>query len=95
MNRNDEFFDLMNQLNDTPPELEDTVRRAQTRARGRRTLGRVMAPLGTVAAVFALFVVLVNTSPTFAQAMSDIPVLGDLAAAVGWQKSLRTAVEND
>lgn len=95
MNRNDEFFDLVNQLNDTPPELEDTVQRAQVRAGKRKVWGWVMAPLGTVAAVFALFVVLVNTSPAFAQALSDVPVLGDLAAAVQRWSSLTAAVEND
>lgn len=94
MDRNDEFLNLMNELNKAPPELEHTVQRAKAKARSRkRTLNWIVAPLGTVAAAFALFVLLVNSSVTFANAVADIPVLGDLAAAVNWSGSLSRAVD--
>ena len=94
MNRNDEFLALKEELERTPPELEGTVWRAQVRARRRRTANWVLRPLGTVAAAFALFVGLVNLSAPFASAVSGIPVLGDLAAAVDWSGSLSRAVEH-
>ena len=39
MNRNEEYWALVAQLGDTPPELEGTVERAKSRAR-KRTLKR-------------------------------------------------------
>ena len=39
MNRNEEYWALVAQLSDTPPELEGTVERARARAR-KRTLKR-------------------------------------------------------
>ena len=94
MNRNDEFLALKEELEQTPPELEGTVWRAQARARRRRTANWVLRPLGTIAAAFALFVGLVNLSAPFAYAVSGIPVLGDLAAAVDWSGSLSRAVKH-
>lgn len=54
MNRNDEFFDLVNALDNTPPELEDTVRRAQTRAGKRKVSLRVLMVAACLAAALAV-----------------------------------------
>ena len=64
-----------------PPEelstgVEEAVRRGD-RARRRRTAFR--RSLTTALAGCACFILLVNASPTFAQAVSGVPVLGPLA----------------
>ena len=63
-----------------PEELEFAVasalRAGQRRLRGRRALRRSVSG---VLAGCACFVLLVNANPTFARAVSDVPVLGGLA----------------
>lgn len=66
-----------------PEELEFAVasalRAGQRRLRGRRALRRSVSG---VLAGCACFVLLVNASPAFARAVSDVPVLGGLARVV-------------
>ncbi len=63
-----------------PEELEFAVasalRAGEKKRRQRRTLHR---SLSAGLAACACFVLLVNTNPAFAQAVADVPVLGDLA----------------
>ena len=95
MNRNEEYWALVAQLSDTPPELEGTVERAKARAR-KRTLKRWLGiPVASLGGVAAAFVLLVNCCVPFAQACGRIPGLRDLAAAVALSPSLKAAVEND
>ena len=65
---------------DTPPELEFAVacalRAGEKQRRSRRGLAR---RLSAGLAACACFVLLINVNPTFAQAVADVPVLGDLA----------------
>lgn len=95
MNRNQEFDILKKELGITPPELEYTVTRARARIKHHRRRWVVLP--AAIAAVFAAFVILVNTSTSFAYALADVPVLGDLAAALetsGFMGDLRSAVIN-
>lgn len=66
-----------------PPELDFAVasalREGERRRRRRRWQGRTLASL---TACCASFVLLVNTSPAFASAVYQVPVLGDLARVV-------------
>ena len=66
-----------------PEELEFAVasalRAGQRRLQGRRALRRSVSG---VLAGCACFVLLVNASPAFARAVSDVPVLGGLARVV-------------
>ncbi len=95
MDRMMEYRALMAQLDQTPPELEFTVTRARARARRRRA-GRLFGiPAASLAGVFAAFVLLVNTSVTFANACAALPVLGPLTRAVCFSHSLSAAVEHD
>lgn len=95
MNRNEEYWALVAQLSDTPPELAGTVERARARAR-KRTLKRWLGiPAASLGGVAAAFVLLVNCCVPFAQACGRIPGLRDLAAAVALSPSLKAAVEND
>ena len=95
MDRKEEYSALLRELDQTPPELEYSVSRAKARARRGRARRWLGIPAGTLAGVFAAFVLLVNTVPTFALACSRLPVLGELAAAVDWSDSLSRAVEHE
>lgn len=65
----------------TPPEelssaVRSAIRRGERARRGRLALRR---SLSTALAGCACFILLVNASPAFAQAVSGVPVLGSLA----------------
>lgn len=92
MNRNEEYRNLMQELGENAPDLMPSLEKARRRRGRRRWLTR---PLGSLAAVFALFVILINCSPTVARAVSEIPVLGELAEAVRFSRSLQKAVEHE
>ena len=91
MNRQQEYWALVEQLGHPPAALTGTARRARTRCRRhrRRTL------LGSLAGVCAAFVAAVNTVPAFALACGSVPLLRELTAAVAFSPSLSAAVEHD
>ena len=97
MNRNEEYESLLEELDETPLKLDFTLERALLRRREHRhkVHRAVFAPLGTLAAVFAIFVLLVNVSPTFAYAAGRVPMLRDLAKFVAMSPSLSAAVDNN
>jgi len=96
MNREQEHYILKQELTSTPPELEDVLARAQERANKRKTVRNCLVmPLGTIAAMFILFVGMVNLSPAMASAMAQIPGLRQLTIAVSFSPSLTEAVEQD
>ena len=96
MNRYDEYKSLIQELDDTPPALEYTVTRAKARNRKAKIIRRSFAiPMGSVAAFFISFVILVNASTSFALACGRIPFLKELAAAVAFSPSLSAIVENE
>lgn len=94
MNRSDEFWALMQELEETPAALNGTAQRAKARAARSRIAKFCGIPLGSLAGAAAAFILAVNTIPTFASACADIPILGELAAAVDFSPSLSAAVEN-
>lgn len=95
MTRNEEYRQLLEQLDKTPPALEYTLQRAQTREKACRRKWRLLGvPAGSLAICFTAFVLLVNLFPTFAYACGGVPVLRELAKAVAWSPSLSAAVEN-
>ena len=95
MNRMEEYEALLRQPEELPPALENTVGRARARARRRRLRRRISTPAGSVAAVFAVFVLMVNLWTPFALACAKVPVLKELTAAVAFSPSLKAAVEHD
>ena len=95
MDRMDEYRQLLARLEETPPELEHTLERAQDRLRTARRRRLWGIPIGSLAACLALVIVLVNCFPTFASACGKIPVLRQLAQAAAWSPSLSAAVENE
>ena len=95
MNRQQEYWDLIRELDHTPAALDGTALRAKARAKRRRTGKRWGISLGGAAGVCAAFVLAVNTLPTFALACANVPVLRELAAAAAFSPSLSAAVEHD
>ena len=91
MDRRTEYESLLREL-DGLEAPEGSVRRAV--GRRRRTVW-LLRPLASAAAVFALFVLLVNVSAPVAVACSRIPGLRELAEAVTFSRSLGDAVENN
>lgn len=95
MNRKEEYQALLAELQQTPPELETTLQRAEARQRNSCRRHWLSVPAGSLAACFLAFVLLVNLFPPFAKACSAVPVLGRLAEAVSWSPTLSAAVEHD
>lgn len=96
MTRMEEFEALRAELEQTPPELEHTVARARNRARRRIFKKRLFGiPVTSAAALFAVFVLLVNVYTPFAYACSSVPGLKALAAAVSFNPSLQEALKHD
>ena len=91
MNRNEEYRQLLQEL-DALEAPKDCVARAMRRERRRKYLLR---PVISAAAVFVLFVALVNLSSPVAYACSRVPGLRELAQAVTFSRSLTDAVDND
>lgn len=94
MNRKDEYLELKREMDELSAP-GGSVERAMARKR-REKWGRFfLKPLGGLAAACALFVLLVNLSPAVARACEGIPLLGDLAEAVRFSRSLSEAVEHE
>lgn len=92
MNRNEEFFELLTDLERNAPDLSASVRKAKDR-RSRSVF--LYRPLAGVAACLALFVLLVNVSAPVAKACANVPILKQLAEAATFSRSLSDAVENN
>lgn len=92
MNRLEEYETLRKELEQPSEKLEGTLQRAKKKRSFQKYLVR---PFTSAAAVFLLFVLLVNVSSTAAYACAQIPVLRELAEAVRFSKSLTNAVENE
>jgi len=96
MNRKQEYQELLAELENTPPALEYAVTRAQARAKKTQNIRRFFfMPASSAAAVFIAFIAMVNLSTPFALACERLPILRELAAAVSFSPSLRTAVDNE
>lgn len=95
MNRLEEYNALMQELEETPARLNFTVARAKARSKKQKTRRFIGAPLSSLAAVCAVFVLLVNVSAPFAMACSNVPILKDLVDTLCFNPSLIAAVEND
>ena len=96
MTRMEEYQALRQALETVPEAMETVAERALAREKTCRKKKRVWGiPVGSLAACFALFLLLVNCFPTFAAACEGLPVLGELAEALRFDKSLRRAVENE
>ena len=94
-NRMEEYQNMVGELNQPQKELAGSVERARKRARRTRLLHRITAPIGSMAATAACFVLMVNLFPSFALACSGVPIVRELAAAAAFSPSLSAAVAHD
>ena len=94
MNREQEHYILKQELNSTPASLDNVFAKAQKRAMKRTIRNSIIMPLSSCAAVFLLFVGLVNFSPVVASALEHIPGLQRLAEYVTFSSSLSDAVDH-
>lgn len=62
-----------------PEQLPNVIDQAFVRASSRRRIAWYRPVLSAAAAVCILFVALLNLSSTFASAMAEVPVLGNVA----------------
>lgn len=96
MNRNEEFFQLKNSLEQMPASLEHHVENAFKKAKVLKKISFILkAILITISTFFISFVMLVNLSPAAAYAVSRLPIFKDLVCAVSFDSSLKLAVKND
>ena len=92
MNRNEEFTELMKELEEGVPEIGDSIKKGSRRKARKHFLYQ---PLMGLAAVFMLFVLSVNLCTPVAEAFSKVPVLKDLTKAVAISRSVKEAIENN
>ncbi|MCL2217011.1 MAG: DUF4179 domain-containing protein [Defluviitaleaceae bacterium] len=95
MNRQQEYQELMLELENTPDEMTQMSGRTKTRARKRSIVRYTVAPMGTFMVVLLMIMVAVNISSTVAYALERIPVLRQIAAAVSFSPSLSEAIEHE
>lgn len=95
MNRKDEYRSLIEELEDTPVELEYTLTRAQEKVKSRQKHRFLTIPLSSVATFLIIFTILVNFSTTFVYAAGKIPVFKELAQLLAFSPSLSAAIENE
>lgn len=95
-NREEEMREYYKEALNMPAEMEmDVLRQRVLKRAAQYTLRRnLKIGVAAAAALVLAFVTGVNTSETFADAVMTVPVLGDLAKAVQWNKSISSAVEN-
>lgn len=95
-NREEEMSAYYKESMEMPAEMEmDALRRRVLKRAAKYTLGRgLKIGIAAAAALTLAFVAGVNTSETFADAVMTVPLLGDLAKAVQWNKGISSAVEN-
>lgn len=94
MDRMEEYRNMMQEMKQTPPELETTAQRAIARAKRTRRW-RVPTSLASAAAMLAVaFVLTVNLFVNVGAAMGRMPILGDIVRAVAINPSLKMAVEH-
>ena len=94
MNRMEEWNALLAECDQEVLELAGTLDRAYARKR-RHSVRLALQSIGSLAACFVLFVLLVNYSAPVAKACSRIPGLRELAQAVTFSRSLTVAVEHE
>lgn len=78
-----------------PEELSHVERRLEMRIQKEKRKKRTFVSFISSVAAAALFIVLVNTSTAFAGIVAEIPLIGSIAEYVKFDKSLKSAIEND
>lgn len=88
-----EYKNVIMEAGDYPEELEHTTRRLKKRIR-KGHLKRALTGLGVLAGAIILLTSAVNTSTVIAETIEQIPVIGDLAQFLRFDKGLQNAAMN-
>lgn len=78
-----------------PEGLAHVEHRLEMRIQKEKRKKRAFVSFISSVAAAVLFIVLVNTSTAFAGIVSEIPLIGSIAEYVKFDKSLKSAIEND
>jgi len=96
MNREFEYINIKNELENLPEELSYTVEKARKRLRRRNLInGIINIPLIIITSLFLVFTTLVNLSPTFAHAFDGIPFLNKLKDVFSVANMISKVMENN
>lgn len=95
MNRTEEYWALISDLDETPAALDTTLERARARRKKARAGKWLGIPVATLGGLASAFILLVNFSIPFALACGSVPFLRTLAATAAFSPTLKAAVEND
>ena len=95
MNRKEEYINLLEELENTPAELEYTLVRAQAKMKSKYKHHFFTIPFSSMATFLIVFIILVNYSTTFVYAVGRIPLIKDFAQLVAFSPSLAAAIENE
>jgi len=95
MNREQEYNNLILELEKTPDEMMKMSDKTKARAKRRNIIRRATMPPRIFMALLLVITALVNISPTVAHAFEQIPVLRQIASAVKLNPSLTEAVKRD
>lgn len=93
LNRKDEYLTLLDELEQSPPELEYVMQRADARLKKKR-ISLFAIPAGSIVSFLIVFSMFINFFPSFAYACGRVPFIKELAQAVAFSPSLSAAVEN-
>ncbi|WMJ77264.1 MULTISPECIES: DUF4179 domain-containing protein [unclassified Sedimentibacter] len=95
LDNNEKWDELRNKLFIYPDNLSGVEARFENRVKREKRKKRTILSSITAFAASILFVFLININPAFANAVSDVPVIGRLAEYVKFDKSLSKAIENE
>ena len=93
-NRFEELEQLMVEMEEYPEELEGLTKRIEYR-RKRNHRRRWVHMAAGVAAVLAVFVLLVNTNQAVAKVLYEVPIVGKIAELIRLDRGISSAIEND
>lgn len=95
IDNNEKWNDLMNESLKYPEELSGVEARFQKRIIKEKRKKRTLVSSITAMAASILFVILINTNTAFANAVAELPLIGNLAEYVKFDKTLSKAIENE
>lgn len=98
VNRIQELELTVSELAQVPKEVEGATNRLELRIRRYRKKQAKKAigiTFSTITAACIIFALLVNMSTVFAQQVSNIPILRELAELFTYKKGVQSAIEND
>ncbi|NLB33651.1 MAG: DUF4179 domain-containing protein [Tissierellia bacterium] len=95
MDNNEKWDELLNESFKYPEDLSGIETRFKNRImKDKRKKRTIFSSMSAIAASI-LFILLINISPAFANAVAEFPVIGKLAEYVKLDKSLSKAIENE